>query len=67
MDVSDEKKGAVGVSHGEHVAHAEHSGEVVQVQNVALADATAKAGVSPWTPSMFKVSTFTLPPRLLGP
>jgi hypothetical protein len=31
--------------------------EIRQVQNVALADATAKAGVSPWTPSMFKVSS----------
>lgn len=31
--------------------------EVRQVQNVALADATAKAGVSPWTPAMFKVSS----------
>jgi hypothetical protein len=31
--------------------------EIRQVQNVALADATAKAGVSPWTPAMFKVSS----------
>ena len=31
--------------------------EIRQVQNVALADATAKAGVSPWTGAMFKVST----------
>ncbi|KAF2795406.1 general substrate transporter [Melanomma pulvis-pyrius CBS 109.77] len=29
--------------------------EIRQVQNVALADATAKAGVSPWTPAMFKL------------
>ncbi|KAH7126989.1 general substrate transporter [Dendryphion nanum] len=31
------------------------STEIRQVQNVALADATAKAGVSAWTPSMFKL------------
>lgn len=43
----------VGVSHTERPKSAT---EVRQVQNVALADATAKAGVSPWTPSMFKVS-----------
>jgi hypothetical protein len=30
--------------------------EVRHVQNVALADATAKANVSPWTRAMFKVS-----------
>jgi len=30
--------------------------EIIQVQNVALADATAKAGVSAWTSSMFKVT-----------
>ncbi|EAT91578.2 hypothetical protein SNOG_00083 [Parastagonospora nodorum SN15] len=29
--------------------------EIRQVQNVALADATAKAGVSPWTMAMFKL------------
>jgi hypothetical protein len=32
--------------------------EIRQVQNVALADATAKAGVSPWTKAMFKVRVF---------
>jgi hypothetical protein len=32
--------------------------EIRQVQNVALADATAKAGVSPWTRAMFKVRIF---------
>ena len=36
------------------------STEVRQVQNVALADATAKAGVSPWTPTMLKVSSLRL-------
>lgn len=30
--------------------------EIRQVHNVAFADAEAKAGVSPWTPAMFKVS-----------
>lgn len=29
--------------------------DIREVQNVALADATARAGVSAWTPSMFKV------------
>ena len=32
------------------------SSEVINVQNVALADATAKSNVSPWTKSMFRVS-----------
>jgi hypothetical protein len=32
-----------------------HTAEIRQVQNVALADATAKAGVSPWTKAMFKL------------
>jgi hypothetical protein len=32
--------------------------EIRQVHNVAFANATAKAGVSPWTPAMFKVSRF---------
>lgn len=34
--------------------------EIRQVQNVALADATAKAGVSPWTRAMFKVRMLVL-------
>ena len=33
--------------------------EIRQVQNVALADATAKAAVSPWTKAMFKVRYYT--------
>jgi hypothetical protein len=33
--------------------------EIRQVHNVAFADAEAKAGVSPWTPAMFKVSTMS--------
>ncbi|KAH7078303.1 hypothetical protein FB567DRAFT_132151 [Paraphoma chrysanthemicola] len=32
-----------------------HTAEIRQVQNVALADATAKANVSPWTKAMFKL------------
>lgn len=43
-----------------HTSHTERSSstvEIRQVQNVAFADATAKAGVSPWTKAMFKVSS----------
>jgi len=53
MDLPAGMQKDVGVSHSERPKSAT---EVRQVQNVALADATAKAGVSPWTPSMFKVS-----------
>lgn len=40
-----------------HTSHTERSSfvEIRKVQNVAFADATAKAGVSPWTKAMFKV------------
>jgi hypothetical protein len=38
--------------------------EIRQVQNVALADATAKAGVSPWTKAMFKVKHSTFKPHI---
>ncbi|KAH8726796.1 general substrate transporter [Phaeosphaeriaceae sp. PMI808] len=43
-----------------HTSHTRQSSgvqkaEIRQVQNVALADATAKAGVSPWTKAMFKL------------
>lgn len=40
------------------ISHAERSSssmQIRQVQNVAFADATAKANVRPWTKSMFKV------------
>jgi hypothetical protein len=49
-----EKRDASGVSQTERP---KSPTELREVQNVALADATAKAGVSPWTPSMFKVSS----------
>lgn len=35
--------------------------EVRTVQNVALADATAKSAVSPWSPSMYKVEAVCPP------
>jgi MFS family permease len=42
-----------------HTSHTRRSSfgpaEIRQVQNVALADATAKAAVSPWTKAMFRV------------
>lgn len=41
-----------------HTSHTERSSstvEIRQVQNVAFADATAKANVRPWTKAMFKV------------
>jgi hypothetical protein len=41
--------------HVREVRRSSVSAEIRQVQNVALADATAKAGVSPWTKAMFKV------------
>ncbi|KAF2877000.1 general substrate transporter [Massariosphaeria phaeospora] len=47
-----DKKSSIGASHRERQPSAS---QVHQVQNVALADATAKAGVSPWTPAMFKL------------
>ena len=44
---------------GVHTSHTTHStsttAEIRQVQNVAFADATAKANVKPWTKAMFKV------------
>jgi MFS family permease len=42
-----------------HTSHSKHNSgitEIRQVHNVAFADATAKAGVSPWTRAMFRVS-----------
>ncbi|ORY17422.1 general substrate transporter [Clohesyomyces aquaticus] len=45
-------KARLAVSHAEN---RESTIDVRQVQNVALADATAKAQVSPWTPAMFKL------------
>lgn len=45
-------KNEAGVSQDER---RESATDIRQVQNVALADATAKAGVSPWTPAMFRV------------
>lgn len=47
-----EPKSPVGVSHAERRGSAT---EIREVQNVALADATAKSGVSAWTPAMFRV------------
>lgn len=44
-----------------HTSHTERSSstvEIRQVQNVAFADATAKANVRPWTKAMFKVGFF---------
>jgi hypothetical protein len=41
--------------HTSHTRRSSVTAEIRQVQNVALADATAKAGVSPWTKAMFKV------------
>ena len=41
-----------------HTSHTERSNgttQIRQVQNVAFADATAKANVRPWTKAMFKV------------
>ncbi|PSN69801.1 general substrate transporter [Corynespora cassiicola Philippines] len=38
-----------------HSERPDSTTEIRQVQNVALADATAKAGVTPWTRSMFKL------------
>jgi hypothetical protein len=43
--------------HTSHTRRNSITAEIRQVQNVALADATAKAGVSPWTKAMFKVRT----------
>lgn len=50
--MSAEPKYEVGVSHEER---RESATDIRQVQNVALADATAKAGVSPWTTAMFRL------------
>lgn len=44
----------MGVSHRERDSQ---GAEVLEVQNVALADATARAVVSPWTKRMFRVRT----------
>jgi hypothetical protein len=54
--MSSEPKAGVGVLHDER---RESGTDIRHVQNVALADATAKAGVSPWTPAMFRVSIST--------
>lgn len=51
--MSAEQKADVGVSHAERRGS---TSEVRNVQNVALADATAKAGVTPWSKAMFRVS-----------
>jgi len=41
---------------GVHTSHSTSTtAEIRQVQNVAFADATAKANVKPWTKAMFKV------------
>jgi hypothetical protein len=42
-----------------YTSHTERSSstQIRQVQNVAFADATAKANVRPWTKAMFKVWT----------
>lgn len=50
--MSGTEKAGGGTDHNEH---RDGNTEIRQVQNVALADATAKAGVSPWTGAMFKV------------
>ncbi|KAF2254899.1 general substrate transporter [Trematosphaeria pertusa] len=49
---STEHKTGAGISQEERRGSAT---QVRNVQNVALADATAKAGVSPWTPAMFRL------------
>jgi hypothetical protein len=54
--MSAEIKEASGISHEERRGSA-GSAKVQLVQNVAFADATAKAKVKPWTPAMFRVST----------
>ena len=42
---------------GVHTSHSTSTtAEIRQVQNVAFADATAKANVKPWTKAMFKVA-----------
>lgn len=51
--MSDIEKTEVGVSHTER-EHG-HKTEIREVQNVALADATMKANLSPWTGRMFKL------------
>lgn len=38
-----------------HIERSNSTAEIRQVQNVALADANAKANVRPWTKAMFKV------------
>ena len=43
--------------HTSHTDGSNDQAEIRQVQNVALADATAKAGVLPWTNAMFKART----------
>jgi hypothetical protein len=46
-----------------HTSHTERSSstmEIRQVQNVAFADATAKANVRPWTKAMFKVGSINV-------
>lgn len=53
-----EPKAGVGVSHDER-RESHSTTDIRLVQNVALADATAKAGVSPWTRAMFRVRPST--------
>lgn len=52
--MSDTEKTEVGVSHTER-EHGHKTTEIREVQNVALADATMKANLSPWTGRMFKL------------
>lgn len=62
--MSDIEKTEVGVSHIER-EHSHKTTEIREVQNVALADATMKANLSPWTGRMFKVSTLPIARTLL--
>lgn len=62
--MSDIEKTEVGVSHIER-EHSHKTTEIREVQNVALADATMKANLSPWTGRMFKVSTLPIAQTLL--
>ena len=62
--MSDIEKTEVGVSHIER-ENGHKTTEIREVQNVALADATMKANLSPWTGRMFKVSTLPIARTLL--
>lgn len=53
MSAPEVGKDSIGASHVEKRGSA--TTQIREVQNVALADATAKSGVSPWTPAMFRV------------